>query len=106
MVKPEQASAGPLQRIRVIDLTFFLSGPYGTQILGDLGAEVIKIVPLDGDNTRYLPPHFIGKDSAYYCSVNRNKKSVALNYKTAEGRRLLEQLVKTAFRAPTISGIR
>jgi CoA:oxalate CoA-transferase len=96
MIKPEQASAGPLQRIRVIDLTLFLSGPYGTQILGDLGAEVIKVEPLDGDNTRHLPPHFIGKDSAYYCSVNRNKKSVALNYKTAEGRQLLEQMVKTA----------
>jgi crotonobetainyl-CoA:carnitine CoA-transferase CaiB-like acyl-CoA transferase len=96
MVKPEQASAGPLQRIRVIDLTLFLSGPYGTQILGDLGAEVIKVEPLDGDNTRYLPSHFIGKDSAYYCSVNRNKKSVALNYKTAEGGQLLEQMITTA----------
>ncbi|WP_321927520.1 CaiB/BaiF CoA transferase family protein [Paraburkholderia guartelaensis] len=79
--------------LRVIDMTLFLSGPYATQVLGDLGAEVLKIEPLTGDNTRVLPPNFIGEDSAYYHSCNRNKRSIALDYRTQEGVKLLEELV-------------
>ncbi|MGF6651800.1 crotonobetainyl-CoA:carnitine CoA-transferase CaiB-like acyl-CoA transferase [Paraburkholderia youngii] len=79
--------------LRVIDMTLFLSGPYATQVLGDLGAEVLKIEPLTGDNTRVLPPNFIGEDSAYYHSCNRNKRSIALDYRTSEGVKLLEELV-------------
>ncbi|MGF6261179.1 CoA:oxalate CoA-transferase [Paraburkholderia youngii] len=79
--------------LRVIDMTLFLSGPYATQVLGDLGAEVLKIEPLTGDNTRVLPPNFIGEDSAYYHSCNRNKRSIALDYRTSEGGKLLEELV-------------
>ena len=75
----------PLAGVRVLDLTQFLAGPFATQILGDLGAEVIKLEAPSGDWSRSLPPHFIGPDSAYYLSVNRNKKSVVADMKSADG---------------------
>jgi hypothetical protein len=78
---------GPLSHLRVVDPTQFLSGPYVTQILGDLGAEVIKIEAADGDMTRVLPPHFVGTQSAYYLSINRNKRSLAIDMKTESGQR-------------------
>ena len=81
-----------LGHIRVLDLSLFLSGPFGSQILADMGAEVIKIEPKGGDLTRQLPPNFIAGDSAYFHSVNRNKKSVVIDYKTSEGLELLKQL--------------
>lgn len=81
-----------LGHIRVLDLSLFLSGPYGSQILADMGAEVIKIEPSGGDMTRQLPPNFIAGDSAYFHSINRNKKSVVINYKTSEGLALLKAL--------------
>jgi len=68
----------PLEGIVVLDLTHVLAGPYGTQILGDLGAEVIKIErPGVGDQTRRIPPHFVGPEklSAYFLAINRNKKA-------------------------------
>jgi crotonobetainyl-CoA:carnitine CoA-transferase CaiB-like acyl-CoA transferase len=77
----------------VLDLTLFLSGPFGTQILGDLGAEIIKVEPKGGDMTRQLPPNFVAGDSAYYHSINRNKKSMVIDYKRPEGLDLLKQLV-------------
>ena len=83
---------GPLSRVRVLDLTQFLSGPYASQILGDLGAEVIKVESPDGDMTRRLPPHFVGTESAYYLSVNRNKRSLALDLKSEAGRALARDL--------------
>ena len=78
-----------LGHIRVLDLSLFLSGPYGSQILGDMGAQVIKVEPGGGDMTRQLPPNFIAGDSAYFHSVNRNKQSIVINYKTPEGLALL-----------------
>jgi len=89
----------PLEGIRVIDLTHVMAGPYCTQILGDLGAEVIKIErPEIGDQTRRMPPHFIGekKLSAYFLSLNRNKKSLTLDLKSAEGKKIFFELVKKA----------
>jgi CoA:oxalate CoA-transferase len=86
------ARRGPLANLRVLDLTQFLSGPYATQILGDLGADVIKVESPDGDMTRTLPPHFIGPLSAYYLSINRNKRSLAIDMKTEEGRALVRDL--------------
>ena len=86
------AGKGVLSHIKVLDLTIFLSGPYGTQILGDLGAQVIKIEPISGDDTRRLPPNFIGPDSAYFHSINRNKKSVAVNLRSTEGQALVRRL--------------
>ncbi len=84
--------ARPLAGVRVLDLTIFLSGPFGTQILGDLGAEVIKLESPDGDPTRHLPPYFVADDSAYYLSINRNKHSIALDLKQPEGRALARRL--------------
>ncbi len=88
---PDNA-AGPLAGIRVLDLTQFLAGPYGTQILGDLGAEVIKLEAPAGDWSRTLPPHFVGPDSCYYLSINRNKKSIVVDMKVPEGLALVRRL--------------
>ncbi|MBY8862335.1 CoA transferase [Nocardia sp. CA2R105] len=77
----------------VLDLTSFLSGPSATQLLGDLGAEVIKVEPLSGDMTRGLPPHFVADDSAYYLANNRNKRGVAIDMKDVKGRDLVERLI-------------
>ncbi|MFM1813492.1 MAG: hypothetical protein RLZ98_187 [Pseudomonadota bacterium] len=90
------AGHGALGHIRVLDLTVFLSGPYATQMLGDLGADVIKIEPMDGDQTRNLPPNFVGEDSVYYHSLNRNKRSVAVDLRKAEGQRLVQRLAEQA----------
>lgn len=88
----EAKPAGPLSGLRVVDLTQALAGPYATQILGDLGAEVIKVETPEGDITRRLPPHFIGKESAYYLSVNRNKHSIAIDLKAEAGKTLMRDL--------------
>ena len=85
---------GALDGIRVLDLTRILAGPYCTLLLGDMGAEIIKIeVPGHGDDSRRYPP-FIGSESAYFMNLNRNKKSLTLNLKAAEGRAVLLELVK------------
>jgi len=84
----------PLKGIRVLDLTRVLAGPYCAMLLGDMGAEVIKIEEPDrGDDTRGWPP-FANGESTYFMSVNRNKKSVTLNLKAPEGRELLKRLTK------------
>ncbi len=83
---------GALAHIKVLDITTFLSGPYATQVLGDLGADVIKIEQITGDDTRQLPPNFIAGDSAYFHSINRNKKSVAVNLRDKEGQELVRRL--------------
>ena len=86
----------PLSGIRVIDLTRVLAGPLCTMLLGDMGAEVIKIEdPGHGDDTRAWAP-FVDGWSTYYLGVNRNKKSVALDLKSADGKALLEDLVCSA----------
>jgi len=78
----------------VLDLTWVLGGPFAAMQLGDLGAEVIKIEPPDGDFSRTVPPHFRGGDSAYYLSINRNKLSLVLDLKTRAGLAVLHDLVK------------
>ncbi len=84
-----------LEGIRVIDLTTFMTGPFATMILGDLGAEVIKIEqPGEGDSSRHIPPHFHEGESLYYVSLNRNKKSVTLNLNTERGREIFYRLIK------------
>src|SRR5579872_4171148 len=72
-------SLGFLSGTKVLDFSQVLSGPYCTQLLADLGAEVIKIEPPSGDSTREWGPPFIGPLSAYFTSLNRNKKSVKLD---------------------------
>jgi len=82
----------PLEGLRVLDLTQFLSGPYATQILGDLGADVIKLEPPQGDPIRVVPPHFVGETSVYFLCINRNKRCVAIDMKVAQGRELAKKL--------------
>src|SRR5215469_8748695 len=81
-----------LAGLRVLDMTQVLSGPFGAQILADLGAEVIKLEPPTGDLARAMQPHFIGNDSVYFISLNRNKRSVAVDLKTPEGVDLVRRL--------------
>jgi formyl-CoA transferase len=89
-------AALPLQGLRVIDFTRVLAGPLCTMLLGDMGAEVIKIEdPRGGDDTRAWAP-FVDGWSTYFLSVNRNKQSLVLDLKSDEGRRLLDDLVDTA----------
>jgi crotonobetainyl-CoA:carnitine CoA-transferase CaiB-like acyl-CoA transferase len=84
----------PLDGITILDLTRVLSGPYCTMLLADMGARVIKIEqPRSGDDTRHWGPPFLGSESAYFLSINRNKESVTLDFKQAEGRALLNQLI-------------
>ncbi|MBI2960258.1 MAG: CoA transferase, partial [Betaproteobacteria bacterium] len=89
-------SSKPLAGVRVLDLTQFLSGPYATMILGDLGAEVIKVEPPQGDATRTIPPNFVGEESAYYLSINRNKRSIVIDLKKPQGRELVLKLAKAS----------
>ena len=87
----------PLDGIRILDLSILLAGPFGTMILGDLGAEIIKIErPPKGDSSRHMPPHFIGGESADYLSMNRNKKSITLDLKKPDGIEIFRDLVKQA----------
>ncbi|WP_235624135.1 CaiB/BaiF CoA transferase family protein [Mycolicibacterium goodii] len=69
----------------MLDLTTFLSGPSATQLLGDLGADVIKVESPAGDSSRSIPPYFVGDDSAYYLANNRNKRSIVVDLKRREG---------------------
>jgi len=88
--------AGPLQGIRVIDLTRVLAGPFATQSLGDLGAEILKIEPPGGgDETRRFPP-FIAGESHYFLGINRNKKSLVIDLQQAAGADILRRLVARA----------
>jgi len=90
----EKIRKGALCGIRVIDMTRVLAGPYCTLLLGDMGAEIIKIeVPGHGDDSRKYPP-FIGTESAYFMNLNRNKKSLTLNLKAPEGKNVFLDLVK------------
>jgi formyl-CoA transferase len=82
----------PLQGIRVLDLSRVLAGPYCTMVLGDLGADVIKVEPPEGDETRGWGPPFAEGESAYYLCVNRNKRGIVINLKTDEGKKILRDL--------------
>jgi crotonobetainyl-CoA:carnitine CoA-transferase CaiB-like acyl-CoA transferase len=86
----------PLAGLKVIDFTRVLAGPFCTMLLGDMGADVIKIEdPRHGDDTRDWAP-FVGGWSTYYLGVNRNKKSVAIDLKSPDGKAFLEDLIRTA----------
>lgn len=85
----------PLSGVRILDLSQMLAGPYGSMILADLGAEVIKIEkPNGGDIARGMPPHFFQGESVYFLSINRNKKSLTLDLKAEEGRQIFYRLVE------------
>src|SRR6476620_9316400 len=89
-------NAAPLAGLTVLDLTRVLSGPYCTMQLADMGARVIKIEhPEGGDDTRHWGPPFVG-ESTYFLSINRNKESVTLDFKSPRGRDVLERLIERA----------
>ena len=103
---------GPLSGITVLDFTRVLSGPYCTMALADLGARVIKLEhPVRGDDTRRWGPPFLGDESAYFLSVNRNKESVAIDFKSPGGREVVKRLIAKAdvlvenFRPGTLDGL-
>jgi CoA:oxalate CoA-transferase len=93
---PRGRRLGLLEGVTVLDLTGFLAGPFASMVLADLGADVIKIEPLSGDSTRNNAPHFFQGDSAYFLSINRNKRSIALNLGDPAGRTILHRLVAGA----------
>jgi crotonobetainyl-CoA:carnitine CoA-transferase CaiB-like acyl-CoA transferase len=93
---------GPLAGLRVVDCSTVLAGPYCTMLLADLGADVVKVEPPEGDATRGWGPPWVGSEAdgtrtaAYYLSVNRNKRSVRLDLKQPEGREVLRRLLAGA----------
>jgi crotonobetainyl-CoA:carnitine CoA-transferase CaiB-like acyl-CoA transferase len=90
----------PLEGVRVLDLSRVLAGPYATMVLADLGADVLKVEhPGRGDDTRHWGPPFAGGESAYFLSINRNKRSIAVDLKTPEG---LEKVKGLAARADIV----
>ena len=89
-------AGGPLAGIRVIDLTQVVLGPMGTQILGDAGADVIKVEPPDGDMTRFIGPRRSHDMAAYFANLNRNKRGVVLDLKLPAAHAALMILVRTA----------
>ena len=90
----------PLEGLTVVDLSTVLAGPYCTMLLGDLGADVIKVEPPEGDSTRGWGPPWVGDEAdgtrtaAYYLAVNRNKRSLRLDLRTEEGKRILRRLIE------------
>ena len=91
------AANGPLAGMRVVDLTRILAGPLCTMMLGDMGADVIKVEPPDkGDDTRGWGPPFIAGEAAYFLGVNRNKRSLTLNMAVPAGQKILAGLVEKA----------
>ena len=97
MVKIGKRPETALSKVRVLDLGRVLAGPYCGQILGDMGAEVIKVEhPERGDDTRAWKPPAIGDDAAYFVAVNRNKRSIGIDLASDEGRELLLELAKNS----------
>lgn len=88
--------SGPLAGIRILEVGHMLAGPYCGMLLADLGAEVIKIEPTEGDIARRISPHWIGPHNAYFASLNRNKLSVTLDLGSEDGQRALRELAASA----------
>ncbi|PLW68873.1 CaiB/BaiF CoA transferase family protein [Pseudohalioglobus lutimaris] len=89
-------ATGPLSGVRVLDVTSMITGPLCSQMLGDLGAEVIKIEPTHGEVARWMMPPERGGLTGFYCQMNRNKRSLALNLQSAEGVAVLKTLAESA----------
>jgi crotonobetainyl-CoA:carnitine CoA-transferase CaiB-like acyl-CoA transferase len=91
------SSAPPLEGVRIVDLSRVLAGPYATMVLGDLGADVVKVErPGDGDETRSWGPPYAGDQAAYFLAVNRGKRSVAVDLKHPDGRSVVQRLCASA----------
>lgn len=85
-----------LEGLRIVDITTIVLGPFATQILGDLGAEIIKIEAIDGDMNRAIPPHGAPGIGGVFANNNRNKQSLAVDLKSAAGKEILARLLGTA----------
>ena len=96
MSDAEATAPGPLAGIRVVDLTSVVFGPYATQIMADMGADVIKIEPPAGDNTRYITTGPAPAMGGIYVNCNRGKRSVVLDLRSADGKHALRELIRTA----------
>lgn len=92
---PDSSSGGPLDGIRVLDFTSFIAGSYGAMLLGDMGADVLKIESPGGDNARHWGP-FIEGESRMFQAWNRNKRGIAVNLKTEQGRQVIYDLARNA----------
>jgi len=88
--------AGPLAGVRVVDLTVNVLGPVSTQILGDMGADVIKVEPPEGDYTRFVGPHRSPGMGTFFLNINRNKRSIVLDLKKDDAKLALARLVSDA----------
>jgi len=88
--------SGPLNGVRIIDCTTVVLGPFAAQQLGDMGAEVIKIEPPEGDTTRQLGPMRNPAMGAFFLAVNRNKRSIVLDLKQESARKVLLKLAESA----------
>jgi crotonobetainyl-CoA:carnitine CoA-transferase CaiB-like acyl-CoA transferase len=91
-------SRAPLDGVRILTVSQFGAGPFGTQVLADLGAEIIKIEDpnVGGDVSRYVPPYLAEQDSLYFQSFNRGKKSVTINLRHPDGQRVFQDLVRVS----------
>ena len=87
---------GPLYGVRVVDLTAMVMGPYCTQMLADMGADVIKVEPPGGDSTRFISPGPVDAMSGVFVNVNRGKRSIVLDLRSDQGKQVLKELIKTA----------
>src|SRR5678815_2977272 len=100
--------AGALTGLRVLDMSRVLAGPFCCMMLADHGADVIKVEPPEGDETRRYGPPFVDGESTYYMGINRNKRSIALDLATPDGQEIIRRLAMTSdvlvenFRAGTM----
>ena len=100
-VRKGEKSTGPLAGIRVVDLSNVVSGPLCSQILGDLGADVIKVEALTGDLSRRLGPPFVDGLTPLYAHCNRNKRAIAVDLKSADGVAIVRRLARAPFSRTT-----
>ena len=84
----------PLKGIKIIDASSILMVPYCTRLLADMGAEIIKVETVSGDNTRYIGPSVNKGMAAVFLNINRNKKSISVDLKSADGRLIIYKLIK------------
>lgn len=91
----DDRTPGPLGGVVVLDLTEYVAGPYGTMMLADMGADVLKVEPIEGDHWRRQQP-VVGRESRYFVGVNRGKRSIAIDLERPEGRAVLDRMVPKA----------